>query len=138
MTLDPTKPLDTELVSALPGWIRTLTAAIASTTIEVNQHNFDPIETTVIGSDVAIEVLELNADVATSIHTISTTELTAEGRIKIVIADDDKITLIHGTGNLRLNGDPALPDFPMLQGDVIAFLWDRIDNCWTEIFRSIH
>lgn len=138
MTIDTTQPLDSELVSNLPGWIRTLAAAISSTTIEISRYNFDAIDTTIISSDVAIELIQVNADAAVGIHTISTTELTAEGRIKVIIADDNNVTLVHNTGNLRLNGDPALPDFPMSQGDAIVFIWDRIDNLWTELFRSIH
>lgn len=137
MTLDPTKPEDTENISRLPYWMRILAAAVAAAeSIEYNTATLIAGATSITGSEVTVEVISVSANsaVEVNIHTLSGG---SQGRIKILIFTDALVTLIDDTGNLDLRGDPALPDYPAEAGDVLGFIWDVAGNVWREIFRSL-
>ena len=134
MTLDVSQPSDTSKVSEWPAIIRTIAAAIAGSVIEANAQVFDAVDTDIEGSTIALEVLYLSGNAAASLHTITNGD---EGRIKLVIAEDDNITLQDAIGNLSLRGNPLAPDLPMETGDMVLFLWDRQNNVWSEVIRAL-
>lgn len=134
MTLDPNYPLDTEMVAKLPWWIRQVVGAITSSSISYNAYALDAIDTEIAGDAVAIEVIAVSGNAAASIVTLGGG---AAGRIKIIIAQNANITLIDGSDNIDMRGNPLLPDFPMQAGDIICFIYRPLTGMWVEVFRSL-
>lgn len=155
MTVDETKPLGTDLVSDLDGYIR-------ENRVDINDlweavgiggafPNYSAINmasgqaTLVVDTDIdgtGIEVIGLTADAAVNLTTM--TGATA-GALKIIIALDDDITIIQnigGTGGTFFMNAPDDVDINLEARDVIAFVniggdGTTVNGYWLELYRKL-
>lgn len=155
-TVDETKPLATDLVSAIDDYMREsreainyLCSMIGSGIVvpDYNAVNMAAGETTLaIDTDLAdggYEVVGLTADAAVNLTTI--TGGTA-GQIKMIIALDDDITLVQGatatTGGVLYLNSPVGVDLAMSTRDVVILVniggdGAASDGYWLEVDRKL-
>ena len=132
--IDLTTPADDVLLSDIPSHIREVKALFSGTGIqsvivydaEVNLTSPDPVVTG------GINIVNIFAPYA---HAVANITGGADGNMMIFYAKDDNITFIHNVGTIELNGDPALPDFPMLAGDMLILIFR--ESVWKELYRSL-
>lgn len=92
--------------------------------------------TSIAATDVPIEVIGLTGAAAISLSSITGGR---SGMIKIIIADDANITVIHGT-DIVLAG---AVDLPLAQNDIIALVnrdgdpTTLANGTWRELFRIL-
>jgi hypothetical protein len=147
--MDALKPTNYEDVSALSAYIREVRAAVNALSVGsgVGTTGLNIVAGTTslsIGTDLGrygVDLVRFTADVAVSIDTILGG---ISGQIKIFVALDNNISLVDGLasgGHLYLNQLPALSNFAMLAGDVIALVnidgdGSAITGYWRELFRQ--
>jgi len=150
MTLNVNEPADTELVSALPSYIREDRAAINSISGGGNV-GFTDLEiaggttSLTVGSDLGIYGFEVIK--ATGLAAISLVSILGgiEGQVKVFIFQDANISLTDGPksdGKFYLNHLPALSDYDASQSDVLALVNIGGDGAtnhgyWKELYRTI-
>ena len=150
MTLDATKPSDSNLNSELPAYIRETRAAVNALSGD-GSAGFTNLTITVgdtslsIGSelsDYSIEIVKVTggglADIATILGGI-------EGQVKIFVFMDSNIDFADSAskanGTFYLNHLPALSDYSPSAGDVIAVMniggdGGSTHGYWKELFRT--
>lgn len=151
MTLDATKPLDSDLGSLLAGYIRenrtainALTAGtteIVATTLSLSSGS----TTFAVGTDVSDVMLEIILLSALGASSLSTLTGGVNGQVKIFIAQDNDVSFVDGTkssGQFYLNQLPAAASFDMSTDDVLILVnvggdGSSEDGYWKEIYRSI-
>ena len=151
MTLDATKPTDQALVSELPGYIRTLAAAInalsISGTVGASSVEVSAGATSLtIGtelSDASIEVVVLSGAGPATLSTITDG---TQGQIKIFIFQDANVKFEDGnaknSGKFYLNQLPISGDFEPAQDDVLVIVNIAGDGgstygYWKELYRTL-
>jgi hypothetical protein len=152
MTLDVTKPTDSDLVSSFAGYLRE-----TRTQVNTNTQDIESIGVIPAGKNIDLEGVTVirvgtgEKDVSTApIETIFLTgsdpqnfeniEDCKTGQIKIFFILSDNLTFIKDVTKFDLNGDV---NFTANQYDVIAFVnqgGDGIvdDGVWIELFRNIN
>jgi hypothetical protein len=142
MTLTPTVPSTIAgLVSALSNMIadvNSLWEQVAANSWTVGSRDLALVApaTSFAGVSIPIEIIFLTADAPVSLEQITNG---AEGAIKILVADDDNITLVHDAAGFVLRGGL---DLALAAGNIIALL-NRdgevgvSDGYWRELFRTI-
>jgi len=147
MTLDATKPSNTDPVSGHA-------EAIRENRSEINGLSGLPFDQTslviaigtiglIVGTDLSdssIEVVNLSADGAVTIGTIT---LGTAGQIKVFIAEDDDVTITNEAvavvgGVVRLNQVPAVGTYNLQTGDILALCnVGGGDGYWKELWRTL-
>ena len=150
--MDATKPIDQELVSLLPSWIREVK-------VKVNEIEglIDPPNPAVNNLIIAAGSTSLAVDVdlstsyfeivfASAIGPVTIANIWGgtDGQVKIFIFVDALIDILDGTksgGDIYLNQLPALSTYDAQVGDVIALINIGGDGAtefgyWKEIFRQ--
>jgi len=147
--MDVTKPTDSEIVSALPSYIRetrafaqalSLSGLIVNTSITVlgGSNSLDiPTQLSLAG----YETVFLDASGPVNLEYIYGG---IEGQVKILIFKDNDFVLVDGIqsgGRLYLNQLPALSALPASMGDVLALVnvggnGTSIDGYWKELYRQ--
>ena len=149
MTLDASKPADTDLVSSLGAThretraeVNALTASLLSawtqTDVSVGVGETE-LEVGVELTDVPIEVVDITAGAAETIDTISEG---TDGHLKIFRFGDGNVSFDDGGGNIDLNQLPAGGTFTGSAGDVLILAnVDGVptvsDGTWKEIHRFL-
>jgi hypothetical protein len=155
MTVDETKPLGTDLVSDLDGYIRENRVDINDLWEAVGTGGAFPNYTAinmaagqtslVVDTDIdgtGIEVIGLTADAAVNLTTM--TGATA-GAIKMIIALDGDVTIIQntgGTGGTFFMNAPVDVDINITLRDVITFVniggdGSGVNGYWLELYRKM-
>jgi hypothetical protein len=147
--MDANKPTDQVLVSAIAAYIRETRAAVnaLSTGTGFGTTELDiTVGTTslTVGTDLGrygVGTVQLEANVAVVIDTILGG---TAGQVIVFIALDSNVSLKDGLaagGALYLNQLPALSNFAMQNGDVIALInidgdGSAVPGYWRELFRQ--
>ncbi len=150
MTVDATRPLDTEFGSTHAEYIRegrvqmnANEAAVAAAAYAPVQSDVDmtPAQTVLIVgthiANVAFEIVHINAGAAETVDTIT---FGTAGQIKIFVAEGNNVTIGHDGINITLNGND---DLPMQTNDVLTLVnvggaGDGItDGNWIETGRVV-
>ena len=151
MTLDTSKPNDTDLISELPGYIRENRVAINAI---VGSDNFGVVDLEVaagatsltIGTELSRDGIELVVISGAGVATIATILGGTEGQVKIFVFQDANIDITDGNaralGVFYLNHLPAASDFDAQQDDVLVVANVGGDGAavfgyWVELFRTI-
>ncbi|MFA5037842.1 MAG: hypothetical protein WC479_11790 [Candidatus Izemoplasmatales bacterium] len=148
--MDATKPTDQENVSAQAEYIREARAAInalsAGTGFGVTELEIPAGSVALtIGTDLGnygFEIAVLTADGAVSIATLNGG---TQGQTKVIIAQDNNISIVDGlavSGHIYLNQLPALSSFAMQSGDVLGLVniggdGALVEGYWQEVWRKV-
>lgn len=149
--IDATKPLDSELVSMLPWWIRQTRSYIADAYSGVITFTNLVIQTTgnkilVCGTDieqVAYEIISVDSLGAVNISRITNT---IEGVIKVFYFTNSDVTVANSEvasgGNILLNQPVTEALFEPEAGDVLCLLninGSTLDaGYWRELYRTLN
>lgn len=149
MTLDASKPADTDLVSSLGAVHRetraevnalivSLLAAWTQTDVSVGV-GITELEVGVDLTDVPLEVVDITAGAAETIDTISEG---TDGHIKIFRFAGGNVSLDDGGGNIDLNQLPTGGTFTGAAGDILILcnvdgIPGAADGDWKEIHRFL-
>ena len=149
MTVDASKPLDTEFGSNIPAYLRETRAQANAAELIAGgaglpvQSDVDltPGQTTlVVGthvSEAALDIVHLDAAAAEIVQLI--THGTG-GQVKVIVAEGNNVTIRHDGVNITLNGNDNLP---MQTNDVLVLVniggaGDGVTNGnWVETSRVI-
>ena len=147
MTIDATKPLATDLVSAIDDYIRedraqinALWAALVAANCTETDHEMGAGEFALeIGTDLEDVILELvNLTGAAALNLMQITDGSG-GMIKVIKAGDNNITVKHNASYIYLSGES---DFNLSTGDVLVLINSggdpdsSINGVWYEVARS--
>jgi len=155
MTVDATKPTETEFVDTHAGYIRTLAAAMNALELNIQgvvatEFDLTTGDTTMdIDADISdalIEVLRLDMDAGGGTADIATITGGTQGQIKIIIIEDTGITFSRSAsqadGTIWLNQTAGASDYGGTVGDILCLV--NIDGnpatptegYWKELFRT--
>uniref|UniRef100_A0A6M3IK08 Uncharacterized protein n=2 Tax=viral metagenome TaxID=1070528 RepID=A0A6M3IK08_9ZZZZ len=154
MTLNATLPIDQELVSVLPAYIRANRAEINAIVLgdaSISSNNLTiTVGTTIltVGSAGDLAVGDLETVIVTGIgaSVISTISGGHSGQVKIFVFQDSNIFFTDGPkagGGLYLNQMPALSNFEPDIDDVLALIniggdgLGILNGYWKELYRTI-
>ena len=148
--LDANKPADSDLICELGLYLRetraainTLTSAISGVAGLMTSETVlvvAPGQTElVVGTDVADVVIETLRVSAAGSETIENILGARSGQIKIIVFEDDDVSITHDLSKIVLNGGST---FGNKQGDTIALRNEggipanNVNGKWIEVFRS--
>jgi len=152
MTLDVSRPFDTEFVSQLPLFIRETrvevnTIGAGGATAQTNLTIGAGVTSLSVGTDLSVVGLETIVVTGTGIAALETILGGSDGQIKIFIFQDTNVDLVnwnvHDTsGKFLLNHLPVGVNFTPKQDDVIALRNVSGDGAadhgyWLELYRTI-
>jgi len=150
MSLDTNKPTDQVAVSELPAYIREDRVAINAVS---GAGNVGVTDLTVaagavslsVGTDLGTYGYETVIIDAAGVISLATILGGTEGQVKILIFQDNNISIVDGvasSGKFYLNQLPALSSFAAQAGDVLALVnvggdGAAIYGYWKELYRTI-
>jgi len=150
MSLDPSKPSDSALVSELPAYIRENRIAVNSvvTAAGFGVTNLDIAAGTTslsVGTDLLAVGHEIVIVTGLGVAVLATILGGTDGQIKTFIFQDANIDLIDGAksnGKFYLNQLPALSNFEPQQDDVLTLVNIGGDGAsvygyWKELYRNL-
>ena len=154
MTLNATLPIDQELVSVLPSYIRANRTEINSISLSSSSISANGLTITVgttlltVGSagDLGISSLETIIVTGTGASVVANITGGLDGQIKIFVFQDSNVDFTDGVkagGALYLNQMPALSNFEPDIDDVLALIniggdgLGILNGYWKELYRTI-
>ena len=154
MTLNATLPIDQELVSVLPSYIRANRAEINSISLSSSSISANNLTITVgttvltVGSagDLGISSLETIIVTGTGASVVANITGGLDGQIKIFVFQDSNVDFTDGPkagGAMYLNQMPALSNFEPDIDDVLALIniggdgLGILNGYWKELYRTI-
>ena len=150
MALDATKPEDSALVSALPGWIRTLAAAIntnennisAGSALAVTELNLSGGTTAMaVGVDLSAAMIEMVLLTASGGCVLEEITGGTQGQVKMFRLGDANVEFEKDDTKIGLNQVGAGTVYGGTTGDIIAFVnvggdpSGPTNGVWWELFR---
>ena len=154
MTLDATKPTDTNLVSELPGYQRETRAAVnsleallaaAGSVASVTRYVCTGGQTTIaVGGTSGLSELPLELVLISGTGVAAITDITGgtEGQMKFFLFLDTNVTFVRDVSKIALNQPATVLTFGGYAGDILALSningnpGTPIDGYWNELFRT--